>query len=213
MAIKKNNAIVRNHFRKSTWQTRVRVHLDQAGKKASRRVHRAQKAATIAPKPLDQLRPLVRACTIKYNRKIRLGRGFSLEELKAAGIPKQYAKTIGIAVDHRRQNRNVEAFDANVQRLKEYQAKLIVFPRKNGQPKKGDSTESPASVEQVKDVNAKLFPVVQDNVLAGSRAITADEKNVEAYKLLRKARSDKKQQGKREKRAREKAEAEADKKK
>ncbi|KAG8044292.1 hypothetical protein GUJ93_ZPchr0130g6533 [Zizania palustris] len=34
--------------------------------------------------------------------KSRAGRGFTLEELKAAGIPKKLAPTIGISVDHRR---------------------------------------------------------------------------------------------------------------
>lgn len=32
----------------------------------------------------------------------KLGRGFSLLELKEAGLNAKFAKTIGIAVDHRR---------------------------------------------------------------------------------------------------------------
>lgn len=51
----------------------------------------------------------------------------------------QVARTVGIAVDHRRKNRSVESFEANVQRLKEYQSRLIVFPRRAGKPKKGDA--------------------------------------------------------------------------
>ncbi|MBO1362175.1 ribosomal protein L13e, partial [Acetobacter sacchari] len=61
--------------------------------------------------------------------KLRAGKGFSLEELAAAGIPKKHAPTIGIAVDHRRRNRSLEGLQANVQRLKTYKAKLVVFPR------------------------------------------------------------------------------------
>ena len=34
--------------------------------------------------------------------KQRAGRGFTLEEVKAAGLSKKFARTIGIAVDHRR---------------------------------------------------------------------------------------------------------------
>lgn len=49
---------------------------------------------------------------------------------QAAGIPKKLAPTIGIAVDHRRRNRSLESLQANVQRLKTYKAKLVVFPRR-----------------------------------------------------------------------------------
>lgn len=49
---------------------------------------------------------------------------------QAAGIPKKLAPTIGIAVDHRRRNRSLESLQANVQRLKTYKAKVVVFPRR-----------------------------------------------------------------------------------
>lgn len=49
---------------------------------------------------------------------------------QAAGIPKKLASTIGISVDHRRRNRSLEGLQANVQRLKTYKAKLVVFPRR-----------------------------------------------------------------------------------
>ena len=58
---------------------------------------------------------------------------------QAAGISRKVAPTIGISVDHRRKNRSAESLQANVQRLKEYKSKLIVFPRKAGNPKQGDS--------------------------------------------------------------------------
>lgn len=53
-----------------------------------------------------------------------------LRSLQAAGIPKKLASTIGIAVDHRRKNRSLEGLQANVQRLKTYKAKLVIFPRR-----------------------------------------------------------------------------------
>lgn len=62
--------------------------------------------------------------------------------MQAAGIHKKTARTIGIAVDARRRNRSTESLQANVQRLKEYRSKLILFPRKASAPKKGDSTVS-----------------------------------------------------------------------
>lgn len=49
---------------------------------------------------------------------------------QAAGIPKKLAPTIGIAVDHRRRNRSLEGLQANVQRLKTFKAKLVIFPRR-----------------------------------------------------------------------------------
>ena len=58
---------------------------------------------------------------------------------QAAGISRKVAPTIGISVDHRRKNRSAESLQANVQRLKEYKSKLIVFPRKASKPKQGDS--------------------------------------------------------------------------
>ncbi len=39
------------------------------------------------------------------------------------------AITIGIPIDRRRRNASQESIQANVQRLKEYKNKLIVFPK------------------------------------------------------------------------------------
>ena len=64
---------------------------------------------------------------------------FTIFYMQAAGISCKVAPTIGIAVDHRRKNRSTESLQANVQRLKEYKSKLIVFPRKASKPKQGDS--------------------------------------------------------------------------
>lgn len=196
MAISKNNPLLKNHFRKN-WQKRVKVHLDQAGKKASRRQARAQKAAKVAPKPTDALRPIVRCPTIKYNRKLRAGRGFTLAEIKAAGLGRKYARSIGIAVDHRRQNKSQENLDANVARLKEYLSKLVVFDGKT----KPEGTQVSASA---------TFPIKQDVAETGPRAVEAGKS---AYQTLRQARIEKKYKGIREKEAREAAEAEAEKKK
>lgn len=158
---------------------------------------RQKKAIKIFPRPTaGALRPIVHGQTLKYNMKVRAGRGFTLEELKvssleliqistfsfvfytlilhilikinmkiielfqpivdlacaihfsslcnvfrlflwlfsftyqSAGIPRKLAPTIGIAVDHRRRNRSLEGLQTNVQRLKTYKAKLVVFPRR-----------------------------------------------------------------------------------
>lgn len=83
---------------------------DQPAKKKTRRLKRAAKAAKMAPRPTGGLfRPVVHCPTQKYNAKVRLGRGFSVDELKAAGIPLKFARTIGIAVDLRRSNKSEES--------------------------------------------------------------------------------------------------------
>lgn len=201
MAISKNLPLLKNHFRKH-WQERVKVHFDQAGKKASRRQARLSKAAKIAPRPIDTLRPVVRAPTIKYNRKVRSGRGFTLAELKAVSLSPKYARTIGISVDHRRQNKSQETFDANVARLEEYKSKLVIFDKKT-------KAAEAAAYEQVS--TPATFPVVQRPIESAPRAVEQSEQT--AYRTLRLARNDQRFKGIREKRAREKAEAEADKKK
>ncbi|KAJ3259652.1 60S ribosomal protein L13 [Boothiomyces macroporosus] len=198
--MKHNNVLPNQHFRKD-WQLHVRTWFDQPGKKKSRRTTRLQKAAKIAPRPIDGLlRPAVRCPTLKYNTKLRAGRGFTIEELKEAGIRRKEALTIGIAVDHRRKNRSVESVKQNVARLAEYKAKLIVFPKKK------------ADVSEAVQLKGALFPVQQPVNEDVERKISSVAQ-IEAYATLRKARSDKRLKGTRDARAKAKAEEEANKKK
>ncbi|KAL7543021.1 hypothetical protein ACHAXR_012490 [Thalassiosira sp. AJA248-18] len=144
--VKHNNVVPNIHCHKKYCESsrgplKVRLTLNQAGKKKSRRLARAAKAAAIAPRPLQLLRPAVHCPTQRYSAKVRLGKGFTLEELKAAGLTARYARTVGIAVDHRRTNKSAESLAANVARLEEYKSKLIVFPKKRlSKVKNGDST-------------------------------------------------------------------------
>ncbi|KAI1341241.1 putative 60S ribosomal protein L13 [Xylariaceae sp. FL0016] len=214
MAIKHNNQIQKNHFRKD-WQRRVRCHFDQPTQKIRRRSLRRAKAAAVAPRPVDKLRPVVRCPTIKYNRRVRAGRGFTLTELKEAGIPRLVAPTIGIAVDSRRQNLSEESLAANVARLKAYKERLIVFPRKGAKhPKAGDSKNIDLSKTETLTNLGSAMPVIP--VPEAFKEIKKSEmpKPVEggAYNALRKARSEARLVGVREKRAKEKAEAETAKK-
>mmetsp|Transcript_38629 Transcript_38629/g.63651 ORF Transcript_38629/g.63651 Transcript_38629/m.63651 type:complete len:181 (+) Transcript_38629:34-576(+) len=106
--VKHNNVVPNGHFRKD-WQRQVKTWFHQPAQKKARRLARKAKAAAVAPRPVGLLRPVVHCSTQKYSSKIRAGRGFSLDELKEAGISKKLARTIGIAVDHRRTNKSVEA--------------------------------------------------------------------------------------------------------
>lgn len=56
-AVKHNNVLPNQHFRKSSWDERVKTWLDQPKRKERRRRARAAKAAAVAPAPLDKLRP------------------------------------------------------------------------------------------------------------------------------------------------------------
>lgn len=158
--MKHNNVIQNQHFKKhgagGGWQARVKVTLDQPAKKLKRRQARKARAEKMAPRPVDGLlRPTVRCPTQRYNTKLRLGRGFTLEELKKAGINKKVARSIGVAVDHRRRNKSEESLATNVERLKAYKARLVVFPRKAGKIKAGD-----ASVEETKAASQLAGPIM-----------------------------------------------------
>merc|ERR1719174_2920633 len=112
------------HFRKVNGMMHGRMNrvmfrtwLDQAGRKKRRMMNRQKKAAKLAPRPAaGLLRPVVHPPTQRYNMKLRLGRGFTLAELREAKIPPKLARTIGISVDHRRRNRCTESLQENVSR-------------------------------------------------------------------------------------------------
>ena len=132
----------------------------------------------------------------------------------AAGIPRKFARTIGISVDPRRQNLSEESLKANVERLQEYRKRLILFPRRNGKTKQGD-----ASAEDVKAaksgenvVRTNILPI--KNVAAFEEGpISNYESDENVYRKLRDARSEARYQGKRAARAAAKAEEEENKKK
>ncbi|KAK2739267.1 60S ribosomal protein L13 [Myotisia sp. PD_48] len=212
MAIKHNQTIPKNHFHKD-WQRRVRVHFDQPGRKHRRREARLAKAAAVAPRPVDKLRPVVRCPTIKYNSRVRAGRGFSLQELKEAGVPRKLAPTIGICVDHRRGNVSAESLSANVARLKAYKARLILFPRKSGQFKKLDSSAqdikaAQSSADGFTKTIGSILPITdadRENAIREVSKADLPEGEKNAYRKLRLARSEARLIGVREKRAKAKA--------
>eukprot|EP01061_Rhynchopus_euleeides_P003119 TRINITY_DN123_c0_g1_i1.p2 TRINITY_DN123_c0_g1~~TRINITY_DN123_c0_g1_i1.p2 ORF type:complete len:226 (+),score=99.41 TRINITY_DN123_c0_g1_i1:66-743(+) len=189
-----NNAIPRNHFRKhwnpeSSQKGHIKTFFQQAHQKKARRVRRQQKAKAVFPRPsAGALRPVVQACTQRYNMKQRAGKGFTLTELKAAGVSARYARTIGVSVDHRRRNHSEESLTKNTLRLKEYLSKLILFPLKGGmKATKGPVAE--ASSEQLKTVTQNtlpsILPVSKEDKHEAPRDVTADEKSRIIYNYLR----------------------------
>ncbi|THH00952.1 hypothetical protein EW026_g1660 [Hermanssonia centrifuga] len=208
MGFAHNNVLHQNHFRKD-WQTRVRTWFDQPGRKLRRRQARKEKAATLGVRPLTLLRPAVRAQTVRYNRKVREGRGFTHAELKEAGIGRKAARGVGIVVDHRRRNLSEEGKALNVERLKAYKTRLIVFPRNADKPKKGDSTGDELKVE----TSRLQVPLPSPYVHETPRKITEEEREFGAYRTLRDERANARHEGKRKARAAKKAEEDAAKKK
>ncbi|XP_008234598.1 PREDICTED: 60S ribosomal protein L13-3-like [Prunus mume] len=206
--VKHNNVIPSSHFRKH-WQNYVKTWFNQPARKTRRRTARQKKAVKIFPRPTaGPLRPIVHGQTLKYNMKIRAGRGFTLEELKSAGIPKKLAPTIGIAVDHRRKNRSLEGLQANVQRLKTYKAKLVVFPRRAGKFKAGDS--APEELANATQLQGSYLPIAREKPSVELVKVTEDLKSFKAYDKLRVERMNQRHVGARLKKA---AEAEKEEKK
>lgn len=83
---------------------------------------------------------------------------------QAAGINRKFAQTIGISVDHRRTNKCDESLNANVERLKSYKARLVIFPRRAGVYKQGDSSAADIAAAQKVDVNVNAMPKRSDAV-------------------------------------------------
>lgn len=121
------------------------------------------------------------------------------------GFSPAFARTIGIAVDHRRRNKSVESLQRNVQRLKEYKSKLILFPiRANKKLKKGEATEEERKVAS--QLKTDVMPIRQPVQKLKVRKITPAEKRFSAYSTLRSARADVRLVGYRAKKAKEAAE-------
>ncbi|KAH8605768.1 putative Ribosomal protein L13e [Trypanosoma vivax] len=193
---KGNNAIPHVHQRKhwnpcSSQKGNIKVFLNQPAQKQRRRRLRILKAKKIFPRPLKALRPQVNCPTVRYNMKRRLGRGFTPLELKAAGLNPRYARTIGIRVDLRRKNKSEEGLNINVQRLKTYMSKLVLFPLNRKKPHKGDATEAEmkASTQDrtrfgTAAVGGFVVPAPE-----GPRKVTEEECTKNVYKFLKKNHS------------------------
>merc|ERR1719354_1110522 len=89
---------------------------------------------------MDLLRPAVSCMSSRYNMKLRKGRGFTPAELKAVGLSSKTARTICISVDRRRKNKSEEGFNRNVDRLKEYMAKVVILSKKEISKRKGQES-------------------------------------------------------------------------
>ncbi|XP_012225441.1 large ribosomal subunit protein eL13 [Linepithema humile] len=202
---KGNNMIPNGHFHKD-WQRYVKTWFNQPARKIRRKQKRVEKARALAPRPINLLRPIVHCPTSRYHTKVRAGKGFTLAEIKASGLNRRYAKSVGIAIDHRRRNKSIESLQINAQRLSEYKAKLITFPiHQKKKPQKGDATEEERKVAV--QIKGDPMPIRhQASAKAKARPITEEEKKFSAYVTLRKARADARLVGIRAKRVKDASE-------
>ena len=180
--VKHNNALPNVHLRKH-WGKFVRTWFDQPAKAKKRNMIRRTKAKIAFPRPATNLRPIVNCQTRKYNSKVRFGKGFTLRELKAVALTPTAARQVGITYDHRRANCNEESFQRNVDRLTEYKSKLVLFPLKKGQFKKGPIPDSTA--EQIEAANSGLNFNTTKNILSLPKT-DLREKKIEITEEFRK---------------------------
>eukprot|EP01016_Furgasonia_blochmanni_P035812 TRINITY_DN4006_c0_g1_i4.p3 TRINITY_DN4006_c0_g1~~TRINITY_DN4006_c0_g1_i4.p3 ORF type:complete len:244 (-),score=98.10 TRINITY_DN4006_c0_g1_i4:212-871(-) len=206
MCIRDSNNIIPNVHLRKHWGGFVKTWFNQPANKRRRLERRQARAAATYPRPLERLRPVVRCTTIRYNTRQRLGRGFTLEEIRKAGLTPRFARSVGIAVDHRRKNKNVEAFQQNVQRLNDYKARLVLFPRKTGQAKKGlinDTAADPKTAQVTQNTGRVVVPVPVRKLREKAVTLTKDLKDKRVYRILRQERTNAKWVGIREKRAKQ----------
>lgn len=187
-----NDIVHKNHFRKK-WQFMVRTWFNQPARKRRRQQARIDKARRVAPKPAcGPLRPIIDCPTHRHSMKVRAGHGFSLEELKAAGVSRSIARSVGISVDHRRRNVSVEGLQRNVARLRNYMSKIILFNKAKILP----ITCHLGEKGKVKQRNV-LPSIRQKFVFEKSRVITEADRKFSAFHAIRQHRANKRLAGKR----------------
>jgi len=106
---------------------------------------------------------------------------------------------------------NQETLQNNVARLESYKSKLILFPRRDAKPKKGEVNDSTAEVlssAAAKTQNKDHFLVAKPTMKPRQKvaSITEEMKKARVFMRCRQARADKRYKGTRERRAKEEAE-------
>ena len=195
-----NNPLQRPHLRKH-WKGLVKTDFTQPARKLRRIQKRREKAKAIFPRPIQALRPIVHKSTFRYSGQPREGRGFSIEELRVAGLHPRFARTVGIAVDHRRVNKSTESIERNVKRLKSYVEKLVLLPRNDKKPslgRKGVLADSTAKAEPIQNTNRNVIALPATNLREKRVAVTKDLNAFRAHGRLRLERTNQKWQGKRQ---------------
>ena len=194
-----NNPLQRPHLRKH-WKGLVKTDFKQPARKLRRIQKRIQKAKNVFPRPLQALRPIVHKPTFRYSGQSREGRGFSIEELKVAGVHPKFARSVGISVDARRVNRSTESIERNVKRLKSYIEKLVLLPKNEKKPsvgRKGVLADSTAKVEPIQNTNKSVIALPAPSLREKRVTITKEMNAFKAHGRLRLEQMNQKWDGKR----------------
>ncbi|GAB68914.1 60S ribosomal protein L13 [Plasmodium cynomolgi strain B] len=189
-----NNVLPNVHLHK-WWQRYVRVNFSKNIKKKKRRLLREKRRKANAGTPIEKLHPIVQCPTQRYNFRSRLGRGFTLEELKGAKLNPLAAQSIGICVDKRRKNRCEETLKKNIARLEKYKKCLVMIPLKNKKTTKSTGgIPADSSKEVVKELRKKkqlrsIFKKERNTKpFYESIEVSKIDKSYLAYKTLRRAK-------------------------
>ena len=150
----RNNSGIPKKTTKKHWQRHVKTWFHHPFAVARRAASRKEKAEQLQKRPLYWFRPVVSCLTAKHSGQFRLGLGFTLEELKAAGLTVTDAKKFRIRVDKRRKDRNRETLEKNRDRLLMFKDALIVktpsIMKKISDDEKKRLNEKFAECEQIK---------------------------------------------------------------
>jgi large subunit ribosomal protein L13e len=128
--------------------------------------------------------------------------------LREAGLTQTFARSVGIACDHRRHNKNADTQASNVARLVQYKSKLILFPRNEAKPKKGEINDSTADQLKSAAQNTQegVFALPKVSKRCKVETLTADLKNSRVYQKLRQERINRRYKGKRDKKIKDEIE-------
>ena len=163
----KNNRVPNDHLRKD-WYHRVKTYFDDPARAVRRRNARNERAKRIAPRPVEgPLRPIVHCPTVRYNTKVRFGRGFTRAELVKAGFDPARAPFLGIAIDKRRGHTKDAIVEQNIERLKAYKERLVLV-KKGQKLERGDA--------------GNLFVLPKPDTEVKFRVIQAEEAKKDLFK-------------------------------
>merc|ERR1712094_90887 len=129
----------------------------------------------------------------------QVGEGVLSRRAQGGGHPRQARPDHRDPVDNRRRNISLEGLQANVNRLKMYKSKLVLFPRNLKKPKAGD-----ASAEELQTATQLGGTTVMPPKKAPTLkmvALDSEQKNNKAFAKLRVERMNQRMVGIRHKRA------------
>lgn len=128
--------------------------------------------------------------------------GFTLAEIKAAGLGVAFARSVGITVDHRRKNRCQESLELNKSRLQAYINKLVLYPRHASKlvtkAKGGILNDTAKEAQKVTDKPiANTVPALIKRVKTLSTTEVAKLKKDKVFRILRQEWANQRNNGRR----------------